>query len=203
MSDQRQEAKVSENPTRPNIKVLISTVKWALHLEQKLAEAREEIQDWKASFDLYDAAEQRARELWQAGHPGQEMTWPDKGKMTAWLLEQLAAMQAELIKHRKYSLEYWESSSRQAQEDEAEIASLQQKLVESNAEAEKWRKHTYSNYLWSELQDERAHADRLATCLLDIRNSINAVGVDSTRDASIKDTATRLLEAHAERRRGG
>ena len=55
-----------------------------------IGETVEKLNDWEKSFDLYHAAEMRAIKMWHdAG--GDSMTWPDKAKLTVWLLEQLDA----------------------------------------------------------------------------------------------------------------
>jgi hypothetical protein len=79
-----------------------------------LAASEAENAELKQSFDLYYAAEMRGIKMWQEA-TGKDMIWPDGGKLTAWLLERLAASEArmealdsiiEAAKHRgSHSLE--------------------------------------------------------------------------------------------------
>lgn len=69
-------------------------------LAAKLAEAEKENTDWNASFDLYHAAETRGCKMWQDAGPNRQMTLPDKGKLTAWLLDRLDTAQSDLATAR-------------------------------------------------------------------------------------------------------
>lgn len=55
-------------------------------------EAREEASDLQALFDRQWAADQRAIKRWQAAHPGNDFTWPDRADMVVWLMEQHGAL---------------------------------------------------------------------------------------------------------------
>ncbi len=59
----------------------------------EIKQLKQTIADWQASFDLYHNAELRAIRMWQEKNPGNDMIWPDKAKLTVWLLEQLAEAQ--------------------------------------------------------------------------------------------------------------
>jgi hypothetical protein len=43
----------------------------------------------QATLDLIWEADRRAIKMWQEAHPDKPLTWPDRGKMIFWLLEQL------------------------------------------------------------------------------------------------------------------
>jgi hypothetical protein len=60
---------------------------------------REELDDLQRTFDLMWAADMRAIKRWQAAHPGNDLTWPDRSKLTEWLLERLSATTARLRAH--------------------------------------------------------------------------------------------------------
>ena len=54
-------------------------------LSQVLMEAAGDLDDYDRSFDMYDQGEKRALAMWhELG--GEELVWPDKAKMTIWLL---------------------------------------------------------------------------------------------------------------------
>ncbi len=57
----------------------------------------EKIAELEASFDLCWAADMRAIKRWQAA-TGRDLTWPDHADMVVWLLEQLDAAEARLVK---------------------------------------------------------------------------------------------------------
>jgi hypothetical protein len=48
-----------------------------------------ELAEWKASFDLYYDASQRAIKMWQEAHPDQADIWPDQANLIVWLMEEL------------------------------------------------------------------------------------------------------------------
>lgn len=52
-----------------------------------------EIEDWEASFNLYDDACRRGTKLWQeeTGNDKVPRIWPDGAKMVAWLISMLDA----------------------------------------------------------------------------------------------------------------
>lgn len=84
--------------------------KWAIHLvEQKNVALRREIADWKKSFAVYHDAEMRGVKLWRSGNPGNEHMLPDKGKMTAWLLERMSRLEAECTRLREALQEHTNS----------------------------------------------------------------------------------------------
>lgn len=59
-----------------------------LSKESRNKKLEQEVNEWRASFDLYHKAEIRAIEMWkEAG--GDPRVWPDKARLTIWLLEQL------------------------------------------------------------------------------------------------------------------
>jgi hypothetical protein len=49
-----------------------------------------DLEDMQRTFDLMWEADQRAIKRWQAAHPGNDLVWPDRSKLTEWLLEQLS-----------------------------------------------------------------------------------------------------------------
>src|SRR5688500_5957327 len=55
----------------------------------------EEIADLRRTFELMWDADQRAIKVWQNAHPGSEMVWPDRSKLTLWLLERYDNLVAE------------------------------------------------------------------------------------------------------------
>lgn len=54
-----------------------------------LEEAERERGELRQTFDLQWQADMRAIKAWQAAGPGRDLTWPDRSKLTEWLLEQL------------------------------------------------------------------------------------------------------------------
>lgn len=57
---------------------------------------RREVADNDASFDLRWNADMRAIKLWQKSHSGNDLVWPDHGKLCEWLLEQNEALRLQL-----------------------------------------------------------------------------------------------------------
>jgi hypothetical protein len=56
-------------------------------LRERVEKAGAENADLQAAFDLQWAADQRARELWCAAHPGNDLVWPDRARLVLWLME--------------------------------------------------------------------------------------------------------------------
>jgi hypothetical protein len=55
-------------------------------LRKGLDEARREVADYKASFDLYYSRQMEAIKLWQEA-TGRKDVWPDLGALTEWLIK--------------------------------------------------------------------------------------------------------------------
>jgi hypothetical protein len=53
---------------------------------EMLADQRNELQ---RTFDMMWEADKRAIKLWQAAHPGNDMVWPDRCKLTYWLIDEV------------------------------------------------------------------------------------------------------------------
>ena len=53
------------------------------------ATLREQVADLQRTFDLMWRADQRAIKLWQEKNPGNNLVWPDRSKLTGWLLNKL------------------------------------------------------------------------------------------------------------------
>ncbi len=56
---------------------------------RKLKASRAECQDLQRTFDLMWKADMEAIKLWQKANPGNDMVWPDRRKLTRWLLDQI------------------------------------------------------------------------------------------------------------------
>lgn len=50
---------------------------------------RTELADYERVFNLMWAADKRAIERWQQAHPGNDLVWPDRLKLTEWLLSEI------------------------------------------------------------------------------------------------------------------
>jgi hypothetical protein len=61
---------------------------------QRIEELEAKLEQRGDSFDLYHQAEMRAVKYWQKHHPDQTHVWPDKMKMSVWLLERIAKLEA-------------------------------------------------------------------------------------------------------------
>lgn len=59
-----------------------------------------EIVEQQKSFDLYHAAEMRAIKYWQEQHPESEHVWPDKTKMSVWLMDRIEQLEALLDEYK-------------------------------------------------------------------------------------------------------
>ncbi len=57
---------------------------------------REDRDDLQRTFDRMWDADMRAIKLWQAANPGNDHVWPDRSKLTLWLLDQITAFRAAL-----------------------------------------------------------------------------------------------------------
>lgn len=64
-----------------------------LEMQNEINRLLEEAKEHEASFDLYHKAEMRAIEMWHA-KGGDPKVWPDKAKMTVWLLEENARLRS-------------------------------------------------------------------------------------------------------------
>jgi hypothetical protein len=58
-----------------------------LTLIADLRAARVDLADLQSTFDRMWDADQRAIMRWQEAHPGNDMVWPDRSRLTEWLLE--------------------------------------------------------------------------------------------------------------------
>jgi len=59
-----------------------------------IEEIRAERDELQQVFDLQWEADQRAIKLWREA-TGQDMVWPDKSKLTGWLLAEIDRLKAE------------------------------------------------------------------------------------------------------------
>ena len=50
-----------------------------------------ECYELKQTLELIHKSDMQAIKMWQKAHPGNDLVWPDRGKMIFWLLEQLDA----------------------------------------------------------------------------------------------------------------
>ncbi len=57
--------------------------------KQNLDDVVRLLKELQSSLDLIYAADQRGIKMWQEAHLGNDLVWPDRGKMIFWLLEQL------------------------------------------------------------------------------------------------------------------
>ncbi len=56
-------------------------------------ELRNDNDETQALFDTMWEADMRAIKLWQAANPGQDHVWPDRSKLTQWLLDRITELQ--------------------------------------------------------------------------------------------------------------
>lgn len=54
-----------------------------------LIEAADLIEEMEFIFELRFGADGRARDRWQAAHPGNDLVWPDHADLVVWLMAQL------------------------------------------------------------------------------------------------------------------
>jgi hypothetical protein len=76
-------------------------------LRERVEKAEAENADLQVAFDLQWAADQRARELWCAAHPGNDLVWPDRARLVLWLIERAEACERD----RDKAIEYAESAT--------------------------------------------------------------------------------------------
>jgi len=55
-------------------------------------DAREEIEGWERSFDLYWKAIQRGTTAWREAHPGNDLVLPDTAHLVEWLVGEVAKL---------------------------------------------------------------------------------------------------------------
>lgn len=55
-------------------------------LRKELATATARISELKATFDMMWHAEARAIQKWEIAHPATKRTWPDRRRLTTWLI---------------------------------------------------------------------------------------------------------------------
>ena len=67
-----------------------------IHAIDNLQQLERENADLRNTLDAVIWADERGVELWRAAHPGKELVIPDRAKLVEWLLEQNAALRAEL-----------------------------------------------------------------------------------------------------------
>jgi hypothetical protein len=72
-------------------------------LRAQLAELKEKNEEWEQTFDLTYKADVRGIEMFRKAHPeyAEQLKMPSTDKLICWLLEQLAAKEAELDLYRK------------------------------------------------------------------------------------------------------
>jgi len=69
-----------------------------------IEEIRAERDELQQVFDLQWEADQRAIKLWREA-TGQDMVWPDKSKLTGWLLAEIDRLKAENERLRTLAIE--------------------------------------------------------------------------------------------------
>lgn len=57
------------------------------------AQSQQELDDLNGLFDRMYAADMRGIQAWQAKHPDQPRTWPDRGKLVEWLLDRIMELE--------------------------------------------------------------------------------------------------------------
>ncbi len=90
MTDDDREAQIRATPVSNDLRLADGREPDAWFLLRRLDEARAENADTQRTFDLMWKADQRAIKAWQDANPGNEMVWPDRAKLTTWLLERAA-----------------------------------------------------------------------------------------------------------------
>lgn len=60
------------------------------------AVAQQELEELNSTFDLMWEADMRAIMIWQKANPGNELVWPDRSKLTLWLIERAEAAERKL-----------------------------------------------------------------------------------------------------------
>ncbi len=58
-------------------------------LQKQINSLRTSVEDHEKSFSLQWEASLRGIKMWQAANPGNDMVWPDRGDMVAWLIGQI------------------------------------------------------------------------------------------------------------------
>lgn len=72
-------SKVDQIPVGSEIRQLISEIR---HHRRNPTELQQ-------TFNFRYDADMRAIKMWQAAHPGNDLTWPDRADLVLWLLEQI------------------------------------------------------------------------------------------------------------------
>ena len=67
-----------------------------VELEKDLEGAKEDRDELQAVFNQCLESDQRAIKTWQEAHPGKDLVWPDRTKVTVWLLEKGNAASARI-----------------------------------------------------------------------------------------------------------
>jgi hypothetical protein len=60
-------------------------------LREALEKSESVCSEFQRIFDLTWEADMRAIKVWQAANPGNDLIWPDRAKLTLWLLEQITS----------------------------------------------------------------------------------------------------------------
>lgn len=66
-------------------------------LKVELAEYREDVKEYEATFQMRHKADVRAIKRWRAASPGRDLTLPDHADLVVWLLEQLEQVRANAV----------------------------------------------------------------------------------------------------------
>lgn len=68
----------------------------------RIEELETEVAEIQSVWDLTWKADQKAIEIWRTSHPRDETVFPDRSKMTEWMLERITALKAALLKFGKH-----------------------------------------------------------------------------------------------------
>ena len=77
----------------PQVRTMTKIENALMDAQAEVGRLGREIEEWEASFNLYDDACRRGTKLWQeaSGYTEVPRVWPDGAKLVAWLLERLDA----------------------------------------------------------------------------------------------------------------
>jgi hypothetical protein len=64
-------------------------------MSDEITTLREQLQDYEASWELRQKADERARERWNRAHPDRHLAWPDHADMVVWLIDELDSLLQE------------------------------------------------------------------------------------------------------------
>ncbi|HLN24747.1 MAG TPA: hypothetical protein VK558_12275 [Patescibacteria group bacterium] len=108
-------------------------------LARRLAEAEAIAAQRQETFNRMWDADMRGIKRWQEAHPGNDLVWPDRSKLTEWLLDR--ATQAEAERDAAYLALDWAVSGFRADWTYREIVEFEalhsEALAKARAHAEK------------------------------------------------------------------